>query len=88
MIGIDESLSDNTLGVEGLELLLRDGLIHLHVFEGSHGDVSSGVEISRSLGVDAAFGLLELVLGELDRREFTRLLTSACRPSRTWFLGR
>ena len=82
------SLSDDALSVEGLELFLGDGLVHLHILESPDGNVSPGVELGGTLGVDAAFLFFELVLGELHGRGSTRLLTSAWRPSRTWFLGR
>jgi hypothetical protein len=60
------SLSDNSLVVECFELLLRNGLVHLHVLKSPHRNVPPWVEISRTLRVDTALGLLDLVLSELN----------------------
>lgn len=60
------SLPDNSLVVERLELLLRNGLVHLHILKSPHRNIPPRVEISRTLRVDTSLGLLDLVLSELD----------------------
>lgn len=68
IIYLEGSLPNYALIIENPELLLRNGLVNLHILESSYGNVTSGIEISWSLGVDTSLGFLDLVLSELDSK--------------------